>query len=372
MSSRDALILFLPEAAELPVRWMRVIDGALVQSGEGANWLAACGIAALPEQARVLLVPPAALVTLHWMAYPDLPPRQGRAAARLAVLASGLLPADQLFAAVDENDDPSAPHLIALASRTDMQHWMLWAQNHGLDPDIIVPAPLLIEAPEQGLGRAMIGGAAVLRGENMALPEDMALPELIADAPMIDVTTGMVEGRAIAALDRPPLDMRQGDFAKRVRPALDRRALQRIAVWTGMILFLLLATALIWLARQHSEANRLDRESLALAQEVLPNASDAAQAQIEMEGRLAARGAGGRAFTAPVAALLSAMQDAPGVALTTLSRDADGMVRATLASAKAEDINIVLLALQAAGFTITATSSQDPGGRTLAEITVRA
>ena len=66
------------------------------------------------------------------------------------------------------------------------------------------------------------------------------------------------------------------------------------------------------------------------------------------------------------------MQDAPGVALTTLSRDADGMVRATLASAKAEDINIVLLALQAAGFTITATSSQDPGGRTLAEITVRA
>ena len=110
-----------------------------------------------------LLVPPAALVTLHWMAYPDLPPRQGRAAARLAVLASGLLPADQLFAAVDENDDPSAPHLIALASRSDMQHWMLWAQNHGLDPDIIVPAPLLIEAPEQGLGRAMIGGAAVLR-----------------------------------------------------------------------------------------------------------------------------------------------------------------------------------------------------------------
>ena len=61
MSSRDALILFLPEAAELPPRWMRVIDGALVQSGEGANWLAACGIAALPEQARVLLVPPAPL-----------------------------------------------------------------------------------------------------------------------------------------------------------------------------------------------------------------------------------------------------------------------------------------------------------------------
>ena len=104
---------------------------------------------------------------------------------------------------------------------------------------------------------------------------------------------------------------------------------------------------------------------------MLPDASDPAQALAEMEGQLAARGAGGRAFTAPVAGLLSAMQDAPGVALTSLSRDPDGMVRATLASAKADDINIVLLALQAAGFTITATPSQDPGGRTLADITVR-
>ncbi|MAN12595.1 MAG: general secretion pathway protein GspL, partial [Sphingobium sp.] len=358
MSSRDALILFLPEAAELPPRWMRVIDGALVQSGEGANWLAACGIAALPEQARVLLVPPAALVTLHWASYPDLPARQGRAAARLAVLASGLLPADQLFAAADENEDPATPHVIALASRSDMQHWLLWAQHHGLDPDIIVPAPLLLEAPEAGFHRAVIGGTSVLRGVDLALPEDMALPELVADAAISDVAPGIIEGRAIAALDQPPLDLRQGDFAKRVRPVLDRRALQRIALWTGCILLILLLTTLVSAARQHMEASRLDRESLALAQQVLPNATDAAQAQVELESRLAARGAGGRAFTAPVAALLAAMQDAPGVALTSLSRDPDGMVRATLASAKAEDINIVLLALQAAGFTITATPSQ--------------
>ena len=350
MSSRDALILFLPEAAELPPRWMRVIDGALVQSGEGANWLAACGIAALPEQARVLLVPPAALVTLHWASYPDLPARQGRAAARLV----------------------ATPHVIALASRSDMQHWLLWAQHHGLDPDIIVPAPLLLEAPEAGFHRAVIGGTSVLRGVDLALPEDMALPELVADAAISDVAPGIIEGRAIAALDQPPLDLRQGDFAKRVRPVLDRRALQRIALWTGCILLILLLTTLVSAARQHMEASRLDRESLALAQQVLPNATDAAQAQVELESRLAARGAGGRAFTAPVAALLAAMQDAPGVALTSLSRDPDGMVRATLASAKAEDINIVLLALQAAGFTITATPSQDPGGRTLAEITVRA
>ncbi|NWK96653.1 general secretion pathway protein GspL [Sphingobium lactosutens] len=371
MSSRDALIIFLPEMEQAPARWMRVIDGALVQSGEGTNWLAACGIAALPEQARVLMVTPAALVTLHWIVHPELPVRQGRAASRLSALAAGLLPADQLFAATDENDDPAKPHLVAVASRADMQHWLLWAQHHGLDPDIIVPAALLLPEPDTGFSRGIIAGDRVLRGEDIALTADMALPELIGGAAIVDVASGMIEGRAIAALDKPALDMRQGDFAKRVRRAVDKQALGRIALWTGLILLASLLIALVTIVRQNMEASRLDRDSLALAQQVLPNASDAAQAQVEMEGQLAARGAGGRAFTAPVSGLLAAMQDAPGVALTSLSRDPDGMVRATLAAAKADDINIVLLALQAAGFTITATPSQDPGGRTLADITVR-
>jgi hypothetical protein len=64
------------------------------------------------------------------------------------------------------------------------------------------------------------------------------------------------------------------------------------------------------------------------------------------------------------------MQGAPGVSLTRLGRGADGMVSATL-SGKPEDINIVLLALQGAGFTITANSTQAPSGQTTADITVR-
>ncbi|MEC3911305.1 type II secretion system protein GspL [Sphingobium sp. CR2-8] len=372
MSSLDALIVFLAEAADAEPRWMRVVDGALVQSGVGANWLAACGIAELPPQARVMLVPPAALVTLYWTTHPDLPVRQGRAAARLAALAGGLVPADHLFAVADAQDDPARPHIVAVAARADMQHWLLQAQHHGLDPDIIMPAPLLLPEPEEGFTRGAIGGETVLRGVDLTLTADMALPGLIGDAAILDVPAGVVEGRAIAALDAPPLDMRQGDFAKRVRrAAVDSRAVGRIALWSGLILLASLMIALIGIAKQHMEASRLDRESLAQAQQVLLGATDPAQALVEMEGKLAARGAGARAFTAPVAGLLSAMQDAPGVVVTSLSRDADGMVRATLASAKADDINLVLLALQAAGFTITATPSQDPGGRTLADITVR-
>lgn len=371
MSARDALIVMLPQAADAQPCWMRVVDGALIQSGEGANWLAACGIAALPASARILLVPPAAQVALHWIAHPDLPVRQGRAAARLAALASSIGPVDQLFAATNDNEDPAAPHIVAVAARADMQHWLLWAQHHGLDPDLIVPAPLLLPEPDSGFAQGAIADVMVLRGQDMALSADMALPALVADTPVALVPPGVIEGRAIAALDQPPLDLRQGDFAKRVCRSVDQRMIGRIALWSGLILLASLTIGLIGIAKQHGEASRLDRESLALAQQVLPGATDAAQAQAEMEGQLAARGAGGQAFTAPVAALLAAMQDAPGVAITTLSRDPDGMVRATLAAAKADDINIVLLALQASGYTITATPSQDPGGRTLADITVR-
>jgi general secretion pathway protein L len=277
-----------------------------------------------------------------------------------------------MFAATDGNDDPARPHIVAVAARADMQQWLLRAQHHGLDPDIIVPAPLLLPVPDEGFSHGVAGGAGVLRGQDVALPADMALPELIGSAPITEIAPEVVEARAIAALDAPPLDMRQGDFAKRVRRTIDRGVVKRIALWSALILIVALLTTLVGIGKQHLEASRLDRESLMLARQVLPGASDAAQAHIELDGRVAARRAGGRAFTAPVAALLRAMQDAPGVAQTSLSRDPDGMVRATLAAAKADDINVVLLALQAAGFTITATPSQDPGGRTLADITVRA
>ena len=86
MSSADALIIALPEGAEDAPTWMRVVDGAIVQTGAGANWLAACGLVALPDKARVMLVPPAALVALHWVSHPDLPARQGRERARLVTL----------------------------------------------------------------------------------------------------------------------------------------------------------------------------------------------------------------------------------------------------------------------------------------------
>ncbi len=370
MSVREGLIVALPDDSDGPPLWMRIVDGAVVQSGAGVNWLSASGLAALPEGSVVMLVPPAALTTLHWISHPELPVRQGRAAARLTALSASMATSDSLFTAADENDDPARAHIIAVVARGDMQHWLLWAQHNGLDPDMMVPAALLLPEPEVGFTRGMVGGADVLRGVDEAMSADMALPALIGDRPVQTVPAEAIAASAIAALARPPLNLRQGDFARRVRRTIDRRVVARMAVWTGLILLASLVIALIGIGRHYLEASRLDAESLAIARRILPHTTDARQAEVEMDAQLAARGAGGYAFTAPTAGLFAAMQNVPGVSVTALSRDDDGMLRVTLAAAKAEDINSVLVALQAAGFTVTATSSQDPGGRTLADITV--
>lgn len=370
MSAREGLIVIVPERADTAPHWLRVIDGAVVQTGDGANWLGACGLAALPDDCAVLLVTPAALTTLHWTLHPDLPVRQGRAVARLAALREASMPADQLFAAVDANADPAVPHLVGITSRADVVHWLLWAQHHGLDPDIILPTSLLLPVPDSGFVRATIAGETVLRGADIVLPGDLA-PVLTGDAPIADLSPGDVEALMIAALAYPPLDLRQGEFAKRVSREWDRAIARRIAILAALVLLVGLLISLTVIVKQNMAANKLDAQSLALARQVLPQASDAAAAEAEMDRMLAARGAGGHAFTGPVAALMSAMQTTPGVTLMALSRDATGMVSATLAGVRAEDINAVLLALQAAGYTITATSSADPSGRTLAQITVR-
>jgi general secretion pathway protein L len=372
MSVREGLIVTLPEHADRQPLWMRVLDGAVVQGGAGAQWLHACGLSALPSDCVTMLVPPAGLTALHWIAHPEMPVRQGRAAARIAALSDSIAPVDALMAAVDENDDQGRPHVVAIAERADMQHWLLWARDNGFDPDLVVPAALLLPEPEDGYVSGTIGGTSLLRGQDVALPAEDSLVGLMVDGGAVTTLGADAVNRSvIAALETPPLNMRQGEFAKRTRLSVDRQQVTRIAVWCGFIALASLLIALIAIVRYNGAASSLDADSLTLARTVLPDAEDAESVEATLDQRLAERGAGAYTFTGPVAGLFTAMQGTPSVSLTRLSRGADGLLNATLASARAEDINAVLLALQSSGFTITATSSSDTSGRVLADITVR-
>lgn len=372
MSVREGLIVTLPDGDQTQPLWMRVVDGAVIQQGAGTNWRDACGLSALPEKCVVMLVAPMALAALHWTGHSGMPPRQARVAARLAALDASIGPAESLLAVADENDDPTVAPVVAVVARADMQHWLLWAQHEGLDPDLVVPAALLMPEPASGFVKGVIGGTTMLRGVDMALPaEDPLVEAVVGDAPVDLLAPDALNRAAIAALENPPLNLRQGDFAKRARYVPDQRQLLRLAVWCGFILLASLLISLIAIIKYNGSASRLDAESLALARSVLPDAEDPERIEADMDARLAARGVGAYTFTGPVSGLFTAMQGAPTVALTRLARADDGMLTATLASAKADDINVVLLALQAAGFTVTATSSTESSGRVLADVTVR-
>ncbi len=64
------------------------------------------------------------------------------------------------------------------------------------------------------------------------------------------------------------------------------------------------------------------------------------------------------------------MRGAPGVNLAASTRMPDGALRVQLAAARAEDINIVLRALQDAGWRISADAVQQQGGKVIANIQV--
>jgi general secretion pathway protein L len=66
------------------------------------------------------------------------------------------------------------------------------------------------------------------------------------------------------------------------------------------------------------------------------------------------------------------MRDTPGVTLKSLAHRTDGTLTTTLAAPRVDDINAVLLALQAHGYRITAQPMAGTDGQQMANVTIRA
>jgi general secretion pathway protein L len=371
LSAVSGFIISIPAIEGGEPLWMRVVDGEMVQHGEGTGWLHATGLSELPRGDRIMLVAPVGLTNLHWTDFPELSPRQGRAAARLTALDNSIGPAEMLHVATNEAAASEDSHNVAVVARSQMAGWLLWAQHQGLDPDVILPAALLLPHPEEGFVRGVIGGETVLRGPDSALAaDDPIAPAILGDAPVTDILPEAINSAAIAALAQPPLNLRQGDFAKKGRRLLDWPGIRRIAILAGIAALGSVIIALILMAKFSLAAGAVDAESVALARTVLPRVESAAEAQAQLDARLIERG-GSLGFSAAASGLFVAMREAPNVSITNMTHSADGTLRVTLSAPRVEDINMVLIALQEAGFTITAAPQQGQGGQALADLTVR-
>lgn len=375
------LLLWLPPLAALDGKndarpaWLRVDDGVIVDSGQDDGWVDAWE---RPEDEasddRLIALAPAADVPLRWLHYPDASPAQAAAAARLDALKGSLGDAAALHVVAGQPANAGQAVPVAVTTHAAMTLWTGWLAEQGLTASAIIPAAATVPPPEPGaLWLAEVGGEAIVRSDDRAFLSDPELDPLIAgDRSIASLDAAQMREALLLSLTAAPLDLLSGAWKPKrswsVDPALLLLA-KRLLI-TLVVVSLLIP--IIYAIRLTSDTSRADEAAVAAAKKAGVTANDAETAEAELDRRLAAAGGGPLAFSVPASALYDALRDTPGVSLKTLAHRTDGTLTTTLAAPRIDDVNKVLLALQARGYRITAQPMAGTDGQQMANVTIRA
>lgn len=375
------LVLWLPSAAALgegadpDPAWLRVDDGLIVDSGQDDGWVDAWekprdnG----PDD-RLVAIAPAADVPLRWLHYPDAAPAQAAAAARIDTLKNSLGDAAALHVVAGQPAGEGQAVPVAVTTHAAMTTWIDWLKARGLTPAAIIPAAAAVPPPESDtLWTADVGGEQIIRTADRAYVSDPEFDLLIAKGHSIaPLDSDRMREALLLTLAAPPLDLLSGGWKPKRSWSVDPVMLQLAKIFAIALVVVSLLIPIIYAIRLSSDTGRADDAVVAMAKKAGITASDATAAETELDRRLAAAGGGPLAFSVPASALYEAMGDAPGVTLKTLSHRTDGTLTTSLAAPRVEDINKVLLALQARGYRITAQPMAGNDGQQMANITIRA
>ena len=354
-------LLFLP-GPDAPYRWLRVDATRVLAEGDGLP---------PPDDDPVLAVPPADAVTLHWAALPDRSLAQATAAARILAGEASAAPAGELHVAV--GDDGGTERPIAVVGADAMRGWLAGLAAAGIDPDAVVPAPLLLPRPEQGFARAELAGAGVVRGATSGFADEARLTELVTGG-VAPRTLGRdeLDHALIAAAAAPALDLRQGLFARRRRAGIAWSLVRRLG-WLALgILAVSLAITVVRIAKYSFAADALERETATLAVTGLPRGETVTDADRQLAERLGAVRGPGLGFTGMTAAVFAAVRGTPGTEVTGLEFTTTGDLTLTVAAARESLPTDLKRAIERAGFAVTAGVFTAAGGRVTGEMTVKA
>jgi general secretion pathway protein L len=358
-----SIALFLPRHADEPWRWLRLADGRVAAAGEG-----------VPEaDGRLVAVAPADAVTLHWAALPDRSSAQTAAAARILIAEASAAPPGELHVAVGREGD-AAERPIAVVAVGRMAAWLAGMATAGIDADAIVPAPMLLPRPIEGHCRADLPNGAAVRGGSTGFADEPPLTDLLTGGtPAVPIEREALEGAIAAAVAAPPLDLRQGPFARRRRRAIDWPLVRRLALLAGAILAVTLLIDLVRIARYAIDAGALEARAAAVARSGLARGAPASgDADRLLAERLAALQGPGRGFSRTAAAVLAAIRDTEGSEATGMNFDPNGDLRVRLATDGEAQANAVKARIEAAGFVVQASPFAAAGNRLTGEVTVRA
>jgi len=375
------LVLWLPPVATLGEgdaprpAWLRIDDGIVVDSGQDDGWVDAWEKPRddSPDD-RLIALAPVADVPLRWLNYPGAAPAQAAAAARIDALKNSLGDAVALHVVAGQPAGEGQAVPVAVTTHAAMTAWTDWLKTRDLTPAAIIPSAAAVPPPEPDtLWTAEVGGEQIVRTADRAYVSDPELDPLIAGGhAVLPLDADRMRESLMLTLAAPPLDLLSGGWKPKrswsVDPAMLRLA-KRLAIALVAVSLLI---PIIYAVRLSSDTGRADDAVVAMAKKAGVTATEATAAEAELDRRLAAAGGGPLAFSVPASALYDAMGDAPGVTLKTLSHRTDGTLTTTLAAPRVEDINQVLLALQARGYRVTAQPMAGSDGQQMANITIRA
>lgn len=353
-------LLFLPAHADDDWRWLRVDDDAVVARGEG-----------VPEgdAGEVIAVTPADAVTLHWATLPDRSPAQATAAARILISDASASSVDGLHVAIGDEAQDERP--IGVVANERMRAWLASLATLGIDPATMLPAPMLLPRPDTGYVRAEFGGQSVVRGATSGFADEARLTALITgDNAPETLGRDAVDAAIAAAAGRPALNLRQGQFARRTRRAIDWALVRRLVMLGALILLVTLAIDLVRIAKYSSAADAAEARAEALAREGLPRGSaqgDADRLLAERLSRLRGPGAG---FSATAAAIAEAVRGVAGTEIVALAFEPNGDLRATIAAEGEAQANQLVARLRDAGFAVTSSTFEANGQRLRGDLTV--
>jgi general secretion pathway protein L len=366
MSGARFLLQFIGDD-DAPAGWLRLVNGVAVARGTGAADIPL--FADATESESVVLVVPGVDVILHWVDLPSLAPAQALAAARLLAADVSATPIDRLHVALG-GASAGSMRCMAVADAEQVARWIAAGQALGLDPDHILPEPLLILPPDEGARCWEKGGLHLLRGDRLALAAEPALAALAVEGVTEATDLGDVELGLAAVMAALPVDLRQGSFAKRRRWRLDRARMRRLAMVAGGILLATLMVQGVLVLRYKLDADRLDRETEAIALRVLPRGDHLANPSAQLAGRLAELRGGGLGFSATAALFIGAVRDTPNIEVGSLIFDRTGTLRVTVLAPNAADLGALARRIEARRLVVESGEVRSGGGRQIMEMVV--
>jgi general secretion pathway protein L len=373
LSGVDSLLVFVGPLGEAE-GWLLVEGDRVARRGDGLDGLPPLADPESGGPLRIVAVVPGEEVAVHWLELPaGLAPAQALVAARMAAADLGAEGLADLHVALGGETEGSGLRAVALTPALRMTRWIEQLQAHGLDPDAIVPEPLLLVPPEQGFARFARGDVPLYRAATEAFSIEPELAAVIVgDGPVTELDRQAFEDGIAPSLAAMPVDLRQGVFAKRRRWKIEWPWVRRIAALAIVLLAVTLAIQLASILRYTYAADALEAETQEVAVSVLPPGTNTADPARRLAERVADLRGSGAGYTAITSALFAAVRATAGVELGAFTFERDGSLRVAVLADTPANVALLQQRIQAAGFATQAGQTQSAGGRPMMEMTVRA